>query len=1039
MAIKTPNSTVVSVSDPGIPQSSSRATVPTRIPAILDENGNNTITTTSANPTVVNVGRGGSAATGTLNIAAAADRSVVIAGINTTETNIVTVDSVSVFNTDKEIFVTGVDQRTVQQFVYSDPLAPAGVGAQGQLGGVKVDGTSIIVDSNGVISSVVGGGGGSGGGVSTVSVVSANGFAGTVANPTTAPAITLQTTVTGLLKGNANGIVAAVSGTDYAPATSGSAILSGNGSGGFSSVTIGSGLTFIDGTLEATGGGGGGASTLSGLSDVALDEDLSNGQVLKYNSVTQKWENGTDNTGGGGGGTDTNTTYAISAETVTGTTVLRLTGSDASVDDVTFAAGANMTITRTDANTITFAASGGGDGGGGGSGTVTSVGLSTSLEGISITGSPITGSGTIAISGTLGVESGGTGAGTPESALVNLGAVAKSGDTMTGALTLSGAPTQGLHAATKAYVDNLANGLNIIPSCRTATSANLSATYANGTAGVGATLTGTGSLPQINAVTLTSGDRVLVKDQTTKTQNGVYQVTTVSPNWVLTRVEDFDNTPAGEIGSGDGVFIEQGTLTGTHWVQTTPAPITVGTSNIVFVQFGGPGSITAGTGISIQNNVVTNSGIVSISATAPVSASTSNGATSLSLGTVGIDKGGTGKTTAVEALLALSPLTTKGDLMVMKTASTPGLTVEHARLPMGTANSVLMVDTLASNPTGLKWASLSDVYAPKTTGTSILAGNNNGGFTNVTLSGLAYDSTTATLTNSTSVTLSAAAGTSPVSANISLGGTGANSSTKTVKLVQGSGVTLATDAGAGTITISASGGGSGTVTSVAFSTGTTGLSVSTGGTAPNLTNNPITGAGTFTLAGTLATANGGTGASTYAKGDILYASATNTLSKLGVGTENQVLTVGANSTLGWATPSSGGGGGSGGGIEMVVLRYDTNGTFVSGPNSGLITKTDGVSVTITNAVACVLSLSFTGKTTPPKSFTYYGQNATTNNWRITPVASQSSFLMTGTLTGGVPDLASMLFNSSNTISMTLPPATANASGTTPYVVIVIGF
>jgi hypothetical protein len=92
--------------------------------------------------------------------------------------------------------------------------------------------------------------------VSTVSVVSANGLAGTVANATTTPAITLSTTITGVLKGNGTAISAAVSGTDYAPATSGTSILYGNGSGGFSNVTIGSGVSFAGGTLSATGAGG---------------------------------------------------------------------------------------------------------------------------------------------------------------------------------------------------------------------------------------------------------------------------------------------------------------------------------------------------------------------------------------------------------------------------------------------------------------------------------------------------------------------------------------------------------------------------------------------------------------------------------------------------------------------------------------------------------------------------------------------------------------------------------------------------------------
>ena len=93
--------------------------------------------------------------------------------------------------------------------------------------------------------------------VTTVSVVSANGLAGTVANATTTPAITLSTTITGVLKGDGTAISAATSGTDYAPATSGTSILYGNGSGGFSNVTIGSGLSFTTGTLSATGGGGG--------------------------------------------------------------------------------------------------------------------------------------------------------------------------------------------------------------------------------------------------------------------------------------------------------------------------------------------------------------------------------------------------------------------------------------------------------------------------------------------------------------------------------------------------------------------------------------------------------------------------------------------------------------------------------------------------------------------------------------------------------------------------------------------------------------
>ena len=119
--------------------------------------------------------------------------------------------------------------------------------------------------------------------VTSVSVVSANGFAGTVATASTVPAITLTTTITGIIKGNGTAISSAtagtdylappsgtaiqkansggalanaISGTDYAPPTSGTAILYGNNLGGFSNVTIGSGVSFATGTLSATGSGG---------------------------------------------------------------------------------------------------------------------------------------------------------------------------------------------------------------------------------------------------------------------------------------------------------------------------------------------------------------------------------------------------------------------------------------------------------------------------------------------------------------------------------------------------------------------------------------------------------------------------------------------------------------------------------------------------------------------------------------------------------------------------------------------------------------
>lgn len=185
---------------------------------------------------------------------------------------------------------------------------------------------------------------------------------------------------------------------------------------------------------------------------------------------------------------------------------------------------------------------------------------------------------------------GGTEATTGPAALVSLGALPIAGGTMTGNLILNADPTIALGAATKQYVDAISSGLSVKQSAYAATTANLTASYANGAAGVGATLTNTGAqvafstdgtTPPLNA-------RILVKDEATGSNNGVYVLSdqgSGATNWILTRATDFDQ-PA-EIGPGAFVIVNNGTLWATtSWIETDTVA-TVGTDPIAFSQFTG--------------------------------------------------------------------------------------------------------------------------------------------------------------------------------------------------------------------------------------------------------------------------------------------------------------------------------------------------------------------------------------------------------------------------------------------------------------------
>lgn len=174
-------------------------------------------------------------------------------------------------------------------------------------------------------------------------------------------------------------------------------------------------------------------------------------------------------------------------------------------------------------------------------------------------------------------------------------------------------PTGAQDVATKQYVDTIASAsLHYHNPVRVESPINLNATYDNGTAGVGATLTnaGTQAALVIDGVTLDLDDRVLVYEQANTAHNGVYTVTdtgSVSTNWELTRAVDADSYAPSDptaLGTGDAFFVSEGsTGAGELYVMTTEGAITFGTTAILFSQIAAAQIYSAGDGLSLTGTV----------------------------------------------------------------------------------------------------------------------------------------------------------------------------------------------------------------------------------------------------------------------------------------------------------------------------------------------------------------------------------------------------------------------------------------------------
>ena len=285
-------------------------------------------------------------------------------------------------------------------------------------------------------------------------------------------------------------------------------------------------------------------------------------------------------------------------------------------------------------------------------------------------------------------------------------ALALTGGTLTGALTLAADPTAALQAATKQYVDNAITGLDFKQSVRSTTTANI-------------TLSGTQT---IDGVALIAGDRVLVKDQTTANQNGIYVV--AAGSW--SRASDADNSPAGEVTAGMYAFIEEGTTyASSGWVLATANPITLGSTNLSFQQFNGLGQLTAGTGLTKTGSTlsITASGVtagtyssMTVDATGRVTAGTNPGYITANQNiTVSGDVTGSG-TTSMALTLAASGVTA-GTYNNSATAVSPITVDAKGRVTaIGTAVTITPAWTSVSGkPTTLSGFGITDALSTSAT------------------------------------------------------------------------------------------------------------------------------------------------------------------------------------------------------------------------------------------------------------------------------------------------------------------------------------
>jgi hypothetical protein len=300
-------------------------------------------------------------------------------------------------------------------------------------------------------------------------------------------------------------------------------------------------------------------------------------------------------------------------------------------------------------------------------------------------------------------------------------------------------PTDAQDAATKAYVDAARAGLDVKQSVRAATTANI-------------TLSGTQT---VDGVALSVGNRVLVKNQSTATQNGIYVV--ASGSW--SRAADADEP--NEVSPGLFLFVEEGTLNADNgYVITSDAPLTVGTDAITFTQFSGAGMIVAGaaltkTGNTLDVQVAASGGIEIASDALQLKSSVAGDGLAYSSGVLSLASSAAGSglayTTGVLSINVQNGIEISSDaIQLASSVAGAGLTYSSGVLAIGGTSNRITVDTdsidIASTYVGQNSiTTLGTITTGTWNGTAIGTGYGGTGLTSYTTGDLIYASATNTL------------------------------------------------------------------------------------------------------------------------------------------------------------------------------------------------------------------------------------------------------------------------------------------------------